>query len=50
MMGSFIGFTIGGAAASMEVEKNMTDAPRSVRAVFFSLSFFNGHQAVRRSS
>lgn len=28
MMGSFIGFTIGGAAASMEVEKNMTDAPR----------------------
>lgn len=28
MMGSFIGFTIGGAAASMEVERNMADAPR----------------------
>ena len=28
MMGSFIGFTICGAAASMEVEKNMADATR----------------------
>lgn len=36
MMGSFIGFTIGGAAASMEVERNMADAPRFVLSPFVS--------------
>ena len=30
MVGSFIGFTIGGAAATMEVERNMPDAHRFV--------------------
>jgi hypothetical protein len=33
MMGSFIGFTIGGAAASMEVERHMPDAQRSVESL-----------------
>lgn len=30
MVGSFIGFTIGGAAATMEVERNMPDAQRYI--------------------
>lgn len=28
MFGSFIGFTLGGVAAAMEVEKNMTDSQK----------------------
>lgn len=39
MVGSFIGFTIGGAAATMEVERNMPDAQRYIISISSDLRF-----------
>lgn len=44
MVGSFIGFTIGGAAATMEVERHMPDAQRYVyREIYPCLDDDNVH-------